>query len=225
MRPTRLPGIAIALKGRQADEGDQHRRDRCAVHGARPRRGPAPPGAVGRLDLMTLRPCLGCQALIQCGSYCGPCKYEVPVFTWAVAGQRMDTAAGTSLDEPRLALPGCGAFAAELEIHHRDPAMPRTTSFRNLIPLCRPCHARAGPGAAAAGGIDAPSLLEASRAWPKPKPHPRSSVRFESGRRNCSRGHHVPRTPRALHAGWRGGASLDRFSATGAAGDSRRTNG
>ena len=83
------------------------------------------------------RPCLGCGRRIQGGSYCGGCA---PGRVRGRAGQQIRVAV---LQAFAYRCADCGAEAVPLEVHHIDREVTNN-AVGNLLPLCRPCHARAG---------------------------------------------------------------------------------
>jgi hypothetical protein len=87
--------------------------------------------------------CLDCRRRIERGSRCRACERK----RFPASPGRLRGARWQKLREEILAASGnrcanCGRAAIPLEIHHRDHDYTNNVTG-NLIPLCKPCHARA----------------------------------------------------------------------------------
>jgi 5-methylcytosine-specific restriction endonuclease McrA len=87
------------------------------------------------------RPCITCGELIDAGSYCSQHR-------WPSSPGRLRGRAGVELRERVKRIHGhrcrhCGVTGVPLEVHHRN-GDHTDNRLANLLPLCRPCHARAG---------------------------------------------------------------------------------
>ena len=88
------------------------------------------------------RRCLRCRALIATGSHCQAHKPR-PSDPSRVRGRRGQQIRAATLATWGYRCAACGATGVALEIHHRDHDVENNAAT-NLVPLCKPCHARAG---------------------------------------------------------------------------------
>jgi 5-methylcytosine-specific restriction endonuclease McrA len=88
------------------------------------------------------RRCLRCRTLIATGSYCRA-HTPRPSDPNRVRGRRGQQIRAAVLAAWGHKCAACGATGVALEVHHRDHDHTNNAST-NLVPLCKPCHARAG---------------------------------------------------------------------------------
>ena len=95
---------------------------------------------------MSARPCIGCRRLIPSGSYCPSCKAErFPSSPDRLRGGAWMKRRRLILNAYEWRCAACDAMLVPLEIHHLNHDHT-DNRWENTVPLCRPCHARAGEG-------------------------------------------------------------------------------
>ena len=87
------------------------------------------------------RPCLKCGLPVVGASYHPSCKPR-PYEPGRLRGRQLQELNACVLAAFGHCCARCGATGVPVEVHHRDHNH-LNNSFENLVPLCRPCHAKA----------------------------------------------------------------------------------